>query len=198
MDTRFKKGNISWNKGTKGLTVANSTSFKKGMVAKNKKARIEKVCKCGKVFHVKPSLDRVKSCSRSCVLKGTVGPRKGQVVSVETRQKMRTAKLGKTGELCPNFIKDRTLLKIDNTRNDSAYKDWRKNVWSRDKFTCRIADNNCDGRIEAHHILAWSTHPELRYKTNNGITLCHAHHPRARAEEKRLIPTFQELVSVSK
>ena len=33
---------------------------------------------------------------------------------------------------------------------------------------------------------------------NNGITLCHAHHPRVRAEEKRLISKFQKLVSVSK
>lgn len=79
-----------------------------------------------------------------------------------------------------------------------GYKNWRAEVYKRDKFTCRIADNNCDGRIEAHHILAWSTHPELRYQVNNGIILCHAHHPRARAEEKRLIPTFMELVSVSK
>jgi hypothetical protein len=28
--TRFKKGNKSWNKGTKGLTSSNKTSFKKG------------------------------------------------------------------------------------------------------------------------------------------------------------------------
>lgn len=27
---RFEKGNVSWNKGTKGLTHANKTSFKKG------------------------------------------------------------------------------------------------------------------------------------------------------------------------
>ena len=33
---------------------------------------------------------------------------------------------------------------------------------------------------------------------NNGITLCFAHHPRKRAEEKRLSPYFMELVSVSK
>ena len=56
---------------------------------------------------------------------------------------------------------------------------------------------DCNGRIEAHHILPWRNFVELRYDVNNGITLCLAHHPRARAEEKRLIPTFQELVSVS-
>ena len=93
---------------------------------------------------------------------------------------------------------DRTLIKGTHERNNPEYKQWRKSVWERDRFTCRITDNNCDGRIEAHHILGWSAHPELRYKTNNGITLCQAHHPKKRAEEKRLIPTFIELVSVSK
>jgi len=36
------------------------------------------------------------------------------------------------------------------------------------------------------------------FTIKNGITLCHAHHPRKRAEEKRLEPLFKELVSVSK
>ncbi len=98
----------------------------------------------------------------------------------------------------PNWINDRTLLKKDDRRNDSLYKEWRKNIYKRDNYKCRIADSNCGGRLEAHHILSWKDFPELRYEINNGITLCHAHHPKVRAEEKRLIPTFQELVSVSK
>lgn len=32
---QFKKGHITWNKGTKGLTKANKTSFKKGDVPQN-------------------------------------------------------------------------------------------------------------------------------------------------------------------
>lgn len=34
-ETRFKKGNKSWNKGLKGYTSANATSFKKGQLPKN-------------------------------------------------------------------------------------------------------------------------------------------------------------------
>lgn len=32
------------------------------------------------------------------------------------------------------------------------------------------------------------------HKTNNGITLCHNHHPRKRIEEKQLVPVFQSLI----
>ncbi len=102
------------------------------------------------------------------------------------------------GEKSLNWISDRTKLAKRQERNDYAYVDWRKQVWSRDEFHCQIADSDCEGKIEAHHILGWSSYPKLRYQVNNGITLCHAHHPRKRAEEKRLVPLFQELVSVSK
>lgn len=78
------------------------------------------------------------------------------------------------------------------------YRKWRTTVFQRDEFKCRIANKDCKGQLQAHHILRWAEYPELRYEVNNGITLCQAHHPRKRAEEKRLIPTFQELVSVSK
>lgn len=102
-----------------------------------------------------------------------------------------------TGVNNHRWIKDRTKIKQYWTeRNNPEYKQWRTAVWLRDNFTCKIANPDCKGRIEAHHILGWSSHPELRYQTNNGITLCHAHHPRKRAEEKRLAPAFQALVSV--
>jgi len=102
-----------------------------------------------------------------------------------------------SGENHPRYIKDRTKLAKKQERNDVAYQDWRKQVWIRDNYKCRIANCDCKGKIQAHHILSWREYPELRYKINNGITLCHAHHPRKWAEEKRLIPVFTELVTVS-
>ena len=119
-----------------------------------------------------------------------------------TRLRNLTNNPSKKGEENYRWIKDRTQLKRYNDsvkdRRSSAYADWRKQVYQRDNFACRISNADCSGRIEAHHILSWAEYPELRYKTNNGITLCHAHHPKKVAEEKRLIPTFVELVSVSK
>ncbi len=79
----------------------------------------------------------------------------------------------------------------------SKYVGWMKQVKNRDNWKCRMANEDCNGRLEAHHILNWIDYPELRYEINNGITLCHSHHPRRREEEKRLIPTFVGLVSVS-
>ncbi len=93
--------------------------------------------------------------------------------------------------------KDRSLLAKRQQRGDSSYREWRNQVWLRDDFTCKIANPDCNGKIEAHHILGWAKFPELRYQLNNGITLCHAHHPRKRAEEERLSPYFKELVSVT-
>ena len=103
-----------------------------------------------------------------------------------------------SGDKNPSWKGGSEFWKKDNKRNDPAYQAWRMKVWMRDNFKCRIVNDDCEGRIEAHHILGWTKFVELRYEINNGITLCHAHHPRKRAEEKRLIPVFQGMVSVSR
>lgn len=123
----------------------------------------------------------------------------GKLHTEETKNKISESRKGKTaGENHHKWKPDRTKLAKRQERNDSSYKEWRRLVWLRDNFKCKIANPDCAGQLEAHHILGWSEYPELRYKINNGITLCHAHHPRRRAEEKRLSPYFLELVSVSK
>lgn len=157
------------------------------------------ICVNCNVIYTKPSCwpKSGKFCSVKCSRDAISKTQVGRKAPWTTKRNLDTNHT-RSGENHWKWLKDRTLLKKDNLRNDSAYKEWRKEVWERDGFKCRIADNKCNGRIEAHHILSWSEHLELRYKVNNGITLCHAHHPRKRAEEKRLIPTFQELVSVSK
>ena len=93
------------------------------------------------------------------------------------------------------WIKDRTQVKIgDRFLNDPLQKQWRKEVKNRDSWKCVILDENCNGRLEAHHILPWSQYPELRYDIKNGITLCHYHHPRKNDDVVRLSPSFQRMV----
>ena len=100
------------------------------------------------------------------------------------------------GEKPWNYIVDRTLVRVgDRSINDGRYKEWRSIVKNRDGWKCKISNNDCSDKLEAHHILTWRNYPELRYEVNNGITLCHAHHPRKREDEVKLAPFFQGLVA---
>jgi len=115
----------------------------------------------------------------------------GRKLPEVTRMKMG---LSRTGIKSPRWIKDRSLIKHQDDRNNPEYKQWRINVYKRDNYKCRINDCNCNGRIIAHHILGFTHYPELRYSINNGITLCQFHHPKKRNDEVKLIQTFTGLV----
>lgn len=123
---------------------------------------------------------------------------KGKTLSEEHREKIELAQRRRVQEGTHNmYISDRTKLAKKQERNDSSYKEWRMSVYKRDNFICRMKNQDCSGRIIAHHILGWASYPELRYEVNNGITLCQDHHPLRRSEEKRLESLFRKLVSVS-
>lgn len=100
-----------------------------------------------------------------------------------------------SGENNARWVADRSKLVVSEKKHlDSKYRIWMREVKNRDGWKCRIANGDCSGRLEAHHILPWRSHPELRYQINNGITLCVFHHPRKREDEVRLSPYFQDLV----
>jgi len=102
----------------------------------------------------------------------------------------------RSGEKHWAWIKDRGLIKIgERSFNDPLQKQWSLSIKKRDNWKCRIADKNCKGRLEAHHILDWKNYPELRYEINNGITLCHHHHPTKRVDVEKLSPYFMNMVA---
>jgi len=70
----------------------------------------------------------------------------------------------KAGESHYKWKVDRTQLARKQERNDGAYKEWRRQVWVRDGYKCKISNLDCAGRIEAHHILGWTKYPELRFE----------------------------------
>lgn len=130
------------------------------------------------------------------------GPEKAKAM----KEKMRLAKLGKkmpwnkvkpSGEKSSRWIKDRTKVKLDKERGGPLHKQWSMAVKSRDGWKCRLSNQDCSIKIISHHICSWKDYSKLRYDINNGITLCHFHHPRRREDEKRLTAVFQKLVSVS-
>jgi len=96
-----------------------------------------------------------------------------------------------------NWIEDRKLLRR-NLRNDPEYLQWVKKVKERDSNICQLKSKKCLGYNIVHHIKNWNEYPKLRYKINNGITLCQAHHPRTRAKEKQLEKLFISLVENQK
>lgn len=77
------------------------------------------------------------------------------------------------------------------------YVEWRKSVFLRDGYVCKISNEDCSKTLQAHHILRWADYPELRYEVNNGITLCAKHHPRKKIDEKALAPKFFEIIGSS-
>jgi len=69
----------------------------------------------------------------------------------------------------------RTLPKDKRNRGIAKLKNWRVAVFERDNYTCQ----NCNirgGNLEAHHKKQWAKYPDLRYKIDNGVTLCYECH----------------------
>jgi hypothetical protein len=77
--------------------------------------------------------------------------------------------------------------------NDPLYKEWRKKIYSRDKFTCQWPGCKQKKKLNAHHIHRWADYPGLRYHTYNGITLCRYHHDFIKNNEDAYISFFSQL-----
>lgn len=121
--------------------------------------------------------------------------KRGRSLSEETKKKISESNKGKRmGESHPRWVNGN--YKKQDERNDSAYQDWVRKCLIRDNYQCKICGEKYtkEHKLVVHHILPWRDFPEERYNINNGITLCQAHHPRKREEERMLIPIFQELV----
>lgn len=79
--------------------------------------------------------------------------------------------------------------------NDPQYKQWRKSVYSRDKYSCRRPNCNLKRKLNAHHIKTWANYPGLRFDINNGITLCKYHHDLIKGLEEIYESTFLKILA---
>jgi len=68
-------------------------------------------------------------------------------------------------------------------RNNLEYGIWRKEIYKKDRWTCRICGSK--KQIVAHHLKLFSEYPELRFDINNGITLCRSCHLKLHKENPR-------------
>lgn len=55
------------------------------------------------------------------------------------------------------------------------YKDFRQQIFRRDKFTCNCC-SKVGGKLRAHHLDGWHWYIEGRYDENNLVTLCYNCH----------------------
>lgn len=94
-------------------------------------------------------------------------------------------------EMAFEFIKidiDRQLEEIKHNetqqlRQTKEYRDWRKAVFERDRYTC-LHCGDTESELNAHHIKPFSIYPESRFDINNGLTLCKKCHVKLHKTER--------------
>ena len=71
-------------------------------------------------------------------------------------------------------------------RKSLEYKLWRKAVFERDSYTCIWCGDDKSGNLQADHIKPFSLYKKLRFKINNGRTLCVACHKKTDTYGKKI------------
>ncbi len=69
-------------------------------------------------------------------------------------------------------------------RQSIEYKNWRRECFKRDNFTCQ----KCGGKgifLEVHHIKPFAEFPKLRFIVGNGVTLCVGCHEKIDFHKRR-------------
>lgn len=56
-----------------------------------------------------------------------------------------------------------------NSRRNSRSVTWRKYVFERDNYSCKLSGRK--DNLNAHHLHSWHSHLELRFDISNGVTL---------------------------
>ena len=106
-----------------------------------------------------------------------------------------SAKFYRSGEKNPLWKNGKSKNKKRYEWNLAKYQQWRWKVYNRDKKTCQLCGEKWRKvKIKAHHIKSYLLYPRLRFKIDNGITLCEKCHEFTFGMEKQLEPYLQQLV----
>lgn len=95
----------------------------------------------------------------------------------EYRLKASMAKRGPKNPMWDSSIDEKTRAKFKHhSRQYIGYKQFRKSVYERDDYTCRVCKESPSGNLVVHHLNSFTDFPHLRIDINNGITLCNSCH----------------------
>lgn len=93
----------------------------------------------------------------------------GYKFPLEARERISERMKGKNN---PNWKGGISSLHLE-YRHSLEYEIWRREVYKKDNWVCRICGKKCSKKdIVAHHLKLFSEVPELRFSVDNGITLC--------------------------
>ena len=109
-----------------------------------------------------------KYCSIKCLAKSKLGVPRPDMV--ERLKKVRKLYKGEDHWNWKGGVTDEN----HRLRNTEEYKNWRDEVYRRDRWTCQ--DCGKKKAIIAHHIKSFKDYPALRHTVSNGTTLCRACH----------------------
>ena len=94
-----------------------------------------------------------------------------------------------------DLVKIRRQILAGTIYREPRYKRWRKKVYERDNFTCRICGRS-DVYLNAHHIKTKYKNTKLIFTVSNGITLCVADHKKVTGCEEDYVRYFRGLLKL--
>lgn len=151
------KGNVPWNKGKSGYKLKPHTDEARIKISISNKGK---------------KRTKITRSKMSKSMKGRIPWNKG--LNKFNNEIINNIALSKVGEKS-NFWKGGVFLKNYNERKllmaSVEYKLWRKDVFTRDNFTCVLC-GRVGSHLNADHIKPFSKFPKLRLDVNNGRTLC--------------------------
>ena len=86
-------------------------------------------------------------------------------------------------------------VETEDITDSAEYKEWRKKVYIRDNFKCRMPGCNSKSKqIAAHHIYPKKLYPEKQFDLSNGITLCKNCHEKTYGKESIFIDALVRVI----
>jgi predicted restriction endonuclease len=97
-------------------------------------------------------------------------------------------------ECFKEYLKKHRIV-TENITDSAEYKEWRKKVYFRDNYKCKMPGCGSNSKqIAAHHIYPKKQFPEKQFDISNGITLCKKCHEKTFGKEALFIDALVRVV----